>query len=169
MIIQKKKKKLILALIVTVSFLLSSVVLHSSYALREEEQYIDAIVFFEDGVNVDDIPGVVYKYRWVNLNGFAGRMSYSTFKELEKSDFVKLIEIDSESYTLNGVHKEESLDWGVDHIEAERVWGGADGALEVIPGNPSGLGVKVCIIDTGIHFTHDDLDDNYKGGKDLID
>jgi len=165
--IQKKKRKVILALIVTVSFFLSYMVLHPDYALQE--QYVDAIVLFEDGVTVDDIPEVDYKYRWANLHGFAGRMPYSTFKELEKSDFVKLIEIDSELYTLNGVHKNESLDWGVDHIDAERVWGGTDGALEVIPGNPSGLGVKVCIIDTGIYFTHDDLDDNYVGGKDFID
>ena len=164
-----KNKKLRLNLSATIPFILIIALLPPVFVYQEEEQLIDVIVFFENGVNVDDIPGVDYKYRWANFNGFAGRMSYSTFKELEKSDFVKLIEIDSELYTFNAVHKEESLDWGVDHIDAERVWGGTDGALEVIPGNPSGLGVKVCIIDTGIYFTHDDLNDNYVGGKDLID
>jgi len=167
--IQTKNNKLRSVYSVTIIFILIVAISPSIFAYQEEEQLVDAIAIFENGVNVDNIPGVDYKYRWANFNGFAGRMSYSTFKELEKSDLVRLIEIDSELGTYDVVHRKESLDWGVDHIDAERVWGGTDGALEVIPGNPSGLGVKVCIIDTGIYYTHEDLNDNYKGGKDLID
>jgi len=167
--IQEKNNKLRSVSSVTIIFLLIIAIVPPNFAYQKKEQLVDAIVLFENGVIVDDIPGVDYKYRWENLNGFAGRMSYSTFKELEKSDLVRFIEIDSELGTFEVYHKEESLDWGVDHIDAEKVWGGTDGALEVIPGNPSGLGVKVCIIDTGIYYTHDDLNDNYEGGIDLID
>ncbi len=163
--IQKKKSKVILALIVTISFFLSYVVLHPDYALQE--QYVDAIVFFEDGVTVDDIPGVDYKYRWASLNGFAGRMSYSTYKELEKADFVKSIELDQK--TVRPASDEDELDWGVDDIDAERVWGGYDGATNVINPNAAGKGVKVCILDTGIRAGHEDLWYNYKGGYDFVD
>jgi subtilisin family serine protease len=47
--------------------------------------------------------------------------------------------------------------WGVKHI----------GAGEVHPTN-SGEGVKVAILDTGIDYTHPDLDDNYAGGYDFV-
>ena len=61
---------------------------------------------------------------------------------------------------------EDSLPWGVDRIDAEKVWGGSEGAVNVI-GN-AGAGVDVAIIDTGIDYTHPDLDGNYKGGYDFV-
>ncbi|MFX1344642.1 MAG: S8 family serine peptidase [Promethearchaeota archaeon] len=61
---------------------------------------------------------------------------------------------------------EDILGWGVDYIDAERVWGGFEDATDVIPGNPAGQGVKVLVIDTGIDMNHYDLDDRYKGGYD---
>jgi len=50
----------------------------------------------------------------------------------------------------------EILDWGVDAIDAERVWGGTEDAVDVINA-PSGNGVKVLVIDTGIDIDHGDL------------
>ena len=58
----------------------------------------------------------------------------------------------------------DKLQWGVDEIDAEIVWGGYDGAVDVLPDKQAGDYVKVCIIDTGIDRDHVDLDDNIKGG-----
>ncbi|MDI6889275.1 MAG: S8 family serine peptidase [Methanocellales archaeon] len=51
----------------------------------------------------------------------------------------------------------EILPWGVDRIDAE-----------VVHVYNEGTGVKVAIIDTGIDYTHPDLDANYKGGIDYV-
>lgn len=51
---------------------------------------------------------------------------------------------------------QQTLPWGIDRIDAELVH----------PYN-KGTGVKVAIIDTGIDYTHPDLDANYRGGYDF--
>jgi len=61
----------------------------------------------------------------------------------------------------------ELLDWGVDAINAEFVWGGSEDAKDVQVGNPAGQGVNVLVIDTGIDVDHPDLVSNYKGGYDF--
>lgn len=63
---------------------------------------------------------------------------------------------------------EDTIDWGVDKIDAERVWGGAEDAVNVGSGLPAGAGVKVAIIDTGMDTDHPDLAANYAGGYDFV-
>jgi len=55
---------------------------------------------------------------------------------------------------------EDELGWGLDLINAEIVWGGFDGATDVTT-NIYGQGIKVLVIDTGLDYTHFDLDDNH--------
>jgi minor extracellular protease Epr len=50
----------------------------------------------------------------------------------------------------------DALEYGVDNIDAEVVWGGSENATDVIPGQ-GGAGIKVAIIDTGIDCGHEDL------------
>lgn len=52
----------------------------------------------------------------------------------------------------------ETLPWGVDRIDAEYAW----------PAGVTGDGVKVAVVDTGIDYTHPDLDGNYAGGTNII-
>lgn len=59
---------------------------------------------------------------------------------------------------------DDKLGWGVDRIDAERVWGGADKALNIAPNGITGAGIKVAIIDSGIDSDHPDLAANIKGG-----
>jgi len=63
---------------------------------------------------------------------------------------------------------QDTLDWGVDRIDAERVWGGAEDATDVATGRNAADGIKVAILDTGIDWDHPDLADNYKGGYDFV-
>jgi len=51
----------------------------------------------------------------------------------------------------------EVLPWGVDRIDAEKVWG-------ITTGDP----IKVAIVDTGIDVKHPDLIDNLKGGVSAV-
>lgn len=165
--IQVKNNKLRSVYSVTIIFILIVAISPSIFAYQEKEQLVDAIVIFENGVNVDDIPGVDYKYRWENFNGFAGKMPYSTYQRLESSWFVKSIELDQKIVRPAWVG--DKLNWGVDDIDAEIVWGGYNGSTDVINPNAAGKGVKVCIIDSGGRFDHEDLWYNYKGGYDYVD
>ncbi len=61
----------------------------------------------------------------------------------------------------------ESLPWGVNRIDAEKVWD-TDGNLMVDLGANAGYGVKVAVLDTGIDLDHPDLQANIKGGVNTI-
>jgi len=51
----------------------------------------------------------------------------------------------------------EVLPWGIDKIDAEKVW-------QISTGDP----IKVAVIDTGIDLKHPDLKDNLKGGVSTV-
>lgn len=63
---------------------------------------------------------------------------------------------------------DDTLDWGVDDIDAERVWGPYEDANDVWPEFYAGQNVKVLIIDSGIDTDHGDLEGNYYEGKDVL-
>lgn len=92
------------------------------------------------------------KYSYSIINAIAAEVPEQAIDALRKNPNVEYIEIDGEVHALGQV-----LPWGVDRIDAELVH----------PYN-KGTGVKVAIIDTGIDYTHTDLDGNYKGGIDFV-
>ena len=70
----------------------------------------------------------------------------------------------------NGIVRasEDILDWGVDRIDAEIVWGGAEDSVDVGLGLNAGAGIDVAVLDTGIDLDHPDLDDNIQGNVTFV-
>jgi subtilisin len=82
---------------------------------------------------------------------------------LQNDPSVACVEADAECHALD-----DALPWGVDKVDADGVWGGAQGAVNVVAGRASGTGIGVAIIDTGINYNHPDLAPNYGGGQSWI-
>jgi subtilisin len=57
--------------------------------------------------------------------------------------------------------------WAID-TELDNAWGVKRIGAGTVHGYNKGTGVKVAIIDSGIAYTHPDLDANYKGGYDFV-
>ncbi len=91
-------------------------------------------------------------YSYSIINAISAKLPEYAIVNLKKNPGVEYIEIDYKVHILA-----DSVPWGVDRIDAELVH----------PYN-NGTGVKVAIIDTGIDYTHPDLDGNYKGGYNFV-
>ncbi|MGB2808387.1 MAG: S8 family serine peptidase, partial [Sedimentisphaerales bacterium] len=95
------------------------------------------------------------KYTYHIVDAIAASIPQKAIDALKKNPNVRYVELDGQVYALV---EELENSWGVEHI----------GAGDVHASN-MGSGVKVAIIDTGIDYTHEDLDYNYKGGIDIGD
>ncbi len=92
------------------------------------------------------------KYSYSIINAVSAKLPEQAIEALKKAQGVDYVELDGTVHILA-----DTLPWGVDRIDAELVH----------PYN-KGTGVKVAIIDTGIDYTHSDLDGNYKGGYNFV-
>jgi subtilisin len=69
--------------------------------------------------------------------------------------FVRYVEPDP----VDAVHivQTTELQYGVNNIDAEVVWGGSQGATTVFPAGAGGFGARVAVLDTGVDCLHEDL------------
>nr|QNO57624.1 hypothetical protein LCMFKOLL_00020 [Methanosarcinales archaeon ANME-1 ERB7] len=88
------------------------------------------------------------KYSYTLINAIAAKLPEPAIENIQKNPRVTYVEIDGEVHTLDA---ELDNSWGVTRI----------GAGLVHAGGNKGAGVNVAIIDTGIDYTHSDLDDNF--------
>lgn len=90
----------------------------------------------------DDDFNLVYKAE--SINGFTAEISSSALEELKKNPSVKYVKIEQEVRL--------SLQDSVPIVNATLVW-----PKQISPTNITGDGQTICIVDTGINYTHTDL------------
>jgi subtilisin family serine protease len=94
------------------------------------------------------------KYTYHIIDAKAVEIPERAIDRIKRNPRVAYVEEDTEVYALDA---ELDNSWGVKRIGAG-----------VVHGCNTGAGVNVAIIDTGIDYTHTDLDDNYEGGYDYV-
>jgi subtilisin len=126
----------------------------SSVAAAPPEK-IAVIVGFKGNPNQDLINayGGNVKCQYNLIPAIACELTEQAINALKKNPVIAYIEEDIEVQAIA-----DTMPWGVDRIDADVVQAGGN----------TGTGVKIAIIDTGIDYTHPDLNDNYKGGYDFV-
>ena len=136
------------------------------------ERYTRAIVFFKQDITVI-IRDIKIICEFNKLNGLYALFPTSFVSEvLSGSWFVEQVINFGEQNIQNESSKyysSDTLAWGVDDIDAELVWSDNEDDTDIETGNITGDGIKLLLIDSGIDTDHDDLKDNYVGGKDMVD
>ncbi|MFK3650813.1 S8 family serine peptidase [Lysobacter enzymogenes] len=77
--------------------------------------------------------------------------SRAALEDLRKDPSVASVEIDPERYLLA-----QTTPYGIDSVQARATWD-ADGDGAIDDGAATGEGIKVCVIDSGLKRTHEDL------------
>jgi subtilisin len=95
------------------------------------------------------------KYTYHLVPAIAATIPEAAIQGLLRNPHVTSIDLDGK---VHAIDDELYASWGVKHI----------GAGFVHDNGNKGAGVKVAVIDSGIDYTHDDLDANYKGGYDFV-
>jgi subtilisin len=90
-----------------------------------------------------------------------GTYSQAAIDNLDNRPDVRYTEINGTYQALG-----QTLPWGIDRVDADVVHSDGETGGDDTDGDG---GAHISIIDTGIRYTHTDLDDNYVGGKDFVD
>jgi subtilisin family serine protease len=125
-------------------------------------------------VGVTDVPGVTKAIEAAGgrvlshiplIDVLVAQIPEQAVPGLEHNPHVRYIEADPDDAVRID---EDLLVYGVDNINAEVVWGGAENAVNVLSGQ-GGAGVNVGIIDTGIDCNLPDLLPNCVDGANFVD
>ena len=104
--------------------------------------------------------GGAIKYTYNLVPAIAATVPEPAIAGLLANPNVASVDLDGEVHIIDHPTSDSELDsgWGVAHI----------GAGPVHVGGNKGAGVKVAVIDSGIDYTHPDLDANFAGGYDFV-
>ena len=153
-----------LTAIISSVLILSVIGLTNTIQIDTMDTRQDITIIFNDEINqhfLDSI-GANINYEFQTFSGVSINIPQSALGIIQSSSFIKSWEYNQPVHMY-----EDTIDWGVDRINAEVVWGGSEDAVDVT--GTCGATVKVAVLDTGIDYTHPDLAPNYKGGYDFVD
>ena len=146
-------KKIVAIMMAMLMVMSVTVVLASGVATTKEKQSekVPVIIMFKDKTDKDLIKqhGGEIKSVYQIKPAVAASLPQKAIYALKKNPKIAFIVPDLEIFTMA-----ETLDWGVDRIDAD-----------IVHEYNRGTGVKVAIMDTGIDYDHLDLAANYKDGK----
>uniref|UniRef100_A0A6M3M4K9 Putative peptidase n=1 Tax=viral metagenome TaxID=1070528 RepID=A0A6M3M4K9_9ZZZZ len=94
------------------------------------------------------------------INVISQNLSLTQIGKLKLDKRIEYVEYDQDCHLIEPkvVPLDQAAPWGIDKIRAR----------EVHSAGNKGTGIKVCIIDTGIDYTHEDLKANYNGGYNFV-
>lgn len=90
-------------------------------------------------------------HRFDNINAMAVSLPRKMVDALRNNPNVEYVEEDAKRYPMA-----QSIPYGIDQVQARDIWdANRDGVID--SGAADGTGIKVCIIDSGIHSSHEDF------------
>lgn len=96
--------------------------------------------------------GAQIHYHFEKLNAYAATLPTAAIKGLSQNPTIELIEEDPKRYP-----SAETIPYGIDKVQARNLWDtDANGTLD--SGAPTGQGIKICIIDSGLNTLHEDFE-----------
>jgi serine protease len=114
--------------------------------------------------------GAEHHYHFAELDAFVITLPSVALEGIAHNPNVTLIEEDPVRYLdanasrnarlaarSNPKDKKQTVPWGIDAVQARDVWD-ADRDGEADEGAPTGAGITVCIIDTGLYTEHEDFE-----------
>lgn len=148
------RRNIILLIFILIST--SIIPIYISTSPSSESKGRRVIIIFRGEIDSDKILKIGGKVvrRLSIINGISCIIPETVVQSLEGDPEVVEVRLDNE-VRLTG----DTLPWGVDRLNAERVWGYAEGSTDVF--GYAGEGIDVAIIDTGVDYTHKDLIDRF--------
>ena len=133
-----------------------------------EEDKASVIIKFKDGMtkaNIDFVTALEadIKQTYPAINAISAIVPKKRLGNIQADPNVEYIEMDYEARIMGFVGNyptpmAQTTPWGIQKIRSPEVW----------PSGNKGTGIKVCVIDTGIDYNHEDLKSNYKGGRNFL-
>ena len=147
---------------VTFSILAIIVVSLIPFSLAAQNDKVDVLIGFNGGPDDSVVKafGGNIKHNFAPfINVIAASVPESAIQGLSHNPNIAYVEADAEAHIMGHTSTvpEYQNSWGLDHIQADLVH----------PYN-KGNAVTVCVVDTGIDYTHPELSPNYAGGIDYV-
>jgi subtilisin len=153
----REMKKSILILVV-IAVIISIFIIGTASSVKPEHE--DVIIGFyktpgpSENALIHNNNGKI-KHNFHLVPAVSASLPEKAINKLKKNPKIAFIEYD---IMFMATADEYANSWGVQHIGSEIVHNSSI----------NGSGVKIAILDTGIDYYHEDLDDNYKGGYDFV-